>query len=201
MTAKFDRGLTEDEISKIDPLSCTSTPTAEEVGNGTAKGDRWALVDDLFGGAFEDLLRLPAEEIRFDSLYESVLLDSKSVQVVGAAHDSNGVEPFLAQSISNKQLSVPVGFLNFLVTGADSRLEMKRLVWWPTSLVEMSSTNRPGELEIRDSELLKPWQEYGTRIAMSVQVNWSEPFAYGDLTITERKLSQSVPKSSQDLEV
>lgn len=201
MTAKFDRGLTEDEISKIDPLSCTSTPTAEEVGHGTAKGDRWALVDDLFGGAFEDLLRLPAEEIRFDSLYESVLLDPKSVQVVGAAHDSNGVEPFLAQSISNKQLSVPVGFLNFLVTGADSRLEMKRLVWWPTSLVEMSSTNRPGELEIRDSELLKPWEEYGTRIAMSVQVNWSEPFAYGDLTITERKLSQSVPKSSQDLEV
>lgn len=188
--AGFDRGLTEDEVAKIDPLSCTSTPTAEEASSGVARGDRWMFVDELFDGAFEDVLRLPAEQIRFDALYESVLVDPKSIQVVGAKHDSNSAVPFLGQSISNKPLTVPLGFLKLLVTGGDSRLDMKRLVWWPASFVEMDAALRPTDSELRDSDLVKPWEEYGTRFAMSLQVNWSEPFAYEDLTVAKTKLSE-----------
>ena len=189
-TAGFDRGLTEDEFIKIDPFACTSTPTAEEACDGAAQGDRWVLVQELFGGTFEDLLQLPAVQIGFDELYKSVLEDPKSIQVVGANNDSNSAVLFLGQSISNKPLIVPVGFLNILVTGGDSRLDMKRLVWWPKSFVEINDELSPDDSELRVSDLVKPWEQYGTHFAMSLQVNWSEPFAYEDFTVAKTKSSE-----------
>ena len=67
---------------------------------------------------------------------------------------------------------------------------MKRLVWWPASFVEMNAELRPTEAELRDSDLVKPWDDFSTRFAMSLQVNWSEPFAYEDLTITKTILPE-----------
>lgn len=195
-TAAFDRGLTEEEISQIDPLSCTSTPTAEEAGDGLAHGDRWSFIEDLFEGSFEEVLRQPADQIRFDALYESVLVDPKSIEIVGAARVSLGAASFLSQSVSQGRLTVPVGFLNILVTGGDPRVDMKRLVWWPSSLVELSSDLRPDESEIRDSDLAKPWKEFGTRLAMSLQVSWSEPFAYEDFIAAQTARSVATPDSS-----
>ena len=186
--AGFDRGLTDDELIKIDPLACTSTPTAEEAGSGGAEGDRWLLVEELFSGAFEDLLRLPADQIRFDAVYETVLADPKSIQVVGANHVSTSAVPYLGQSISNKPLTVPSGLLNLLVTGGDPRLNMKRSIWWPTSFVELNVELEATESEIRESHLVKPWEEYGTRFAVSVQMNWSEPFSYEDFIASKTTL-------------
>ncbi len=195
-TAAFDRGLTEEENSQIDPLSCTSTPTAEEAGGGLAKGDRWSLVEELFAGSFEDVLRQPADQIRFDALYESVLVDPKSIHIVGAARESLGAASFLSQSVSRGRLTVPVGFLNLLVTGADPRVEMKRIVWWPSSLVELTNELRPEDSELRDSDLVKPWKEFGTRLAVSLQVSWSEPFAYEDFVAAQTARSVATPDSS-----
>ena len=178
--AAFDRGLTEDESVKIDPLSCTATPTAEEAGSGAARGDRWSLVSQLYGGVFEDVLRLPAEDIRFDTLYESVLLDNRSVVIDGAAHPSPDASRFLSQAISNGSLTVPVGFLNILYTGQDKRLNMQRMAWWPSSFIGQPTESRPDEAELRESALEKPWAEFGTRLALSVQVSWTEQFKYDD---------------------
>jgi hypothetical protein len=178
--AAFDRGLTEAELVKIDPLSCTATPTAEEAGSGAARGDRWAMVSQLYGGVFEDVLRLPAEDIRFDTLYESVLVDPKSVQIEGASHTSNDAAAYLSQALSKGGLTVPVGFLNILVTGRDQRLNMRRLTWWPSSFVAAPAEHQLEEGQLHDSPLDKPWVEYGTRLAVSMQVNWSEPFRYED---------------------
>ncbi|MDA0298032.1 MAG: hypothetical protein O3A54_05005, partial [Actinobacteria bacterium] len=122
--------------------------------------------------------------------YKSVLEDPKSIQVVGANNDSNSAVLFLGQSISNKPLIVPVGFLNILVTGGDSRLDMKRLVWWPKSFVEINDELSPDDSELRVSDLVKPWEQYGTHFAMSLQVNWSEPFAYEDFTVAKTKSSE-----------
>ena len=189
-SAGFDRGLTEDEYIKIDPFACTSTPTAEEARDGQARGDRWLLVQELFNGAFEDLLRSPADQIRFDELFVSVLADPKSIRVVGAHQAADSAVPFLGQSVSDKPLTVPLGFLNLLVTGGDSRLNMKRLVWWPVSFVGMNAELRPADAEFRESDLVKPWDDYGTRFAMSLQVNWSDPFAYENLTGTKTMLPE-----------
>ncbi len=196
--AGFDRGLTEDELIKIDPLACTSTPTAEEAGSGGAEGDRWLLVEELFSGAFEDLLRLPADQIRFDAVYETVLADPKSIQVVGANHVSTSAVPYLGQSISNKPLTVPLGLLNLLVTGGDSRLNMKRLVWWPSSFVELDAELQPTDSEFRESHLVKPWEEYGTRFAVSVQMNWSEPFGYEDFTASKTTLPELLTEVAEN---
>jgi len=190
-SAGFDRGLTEDELTGIDPLACTATPSAEEASTNQARGDRWSFVDDFFEGNFEDVLRLPAEQIRFDALYESVLVDPKSIEIVGARHGSDGAAPFLQQAVSQGELNVPIGFLNLLVTGSDPRLNMKRLVWWPRSLVELpnvliDNTNLT-ELNLRESELVKPWDEYGTRFAMSMQISWTEPFGYDDFLAARPK--------------
>jgi hypothetical protein len=188
-SAGFDRGLTQDELTSIDPFACTSTPTADEVNSNLAQGDRWAFVQDLFDGSFEEILRLPADQIRFDALYESVLVDPKSIHVIGSQNNSSGVAAFLKQAISDGGLAVPVGFLRLLVTGSDPRLIMKRLVWWPRSLVELpqelASDDELVESELRESDLMKPWEEYDTRFAMSVQVSWSEPFSYDDFLLTK----------------
>lgn len=200
--AGFDRGLTEEELTGIDPLACTATPSAEEASAGDARGDRWAFVEDLFAGNFEDILRLPAEQIRFDALYESVLTDPKSIQIVGAAHYSQGVAPFLEQAVSRGGLVVPTGFLNLLFTGSDKRLNMKRLVWWPSALVELpaglAADVQLVEAELRDSELIKPWDDYGTRFAMSIQVSWSEPFSYDDFLAAKTKHSD-LARETEDL--
>jgi hypothetical protein len=194
--AGFERGLTEGELTGIDPLACTATPSAEEAAAGEARGDRWALVRDLFVGNFEEILRAPADQIRFDSLYESVLEDPKSIQIAGAGHDSQGVSPFLEQAISRGGLTVPVGFLNLLVTGGDPRLNMRRLIWWPSSLVELppelAADVRLVESDIRDSQLVKPWKEFGTRFAMSIQVSWSEAFGYDDFVAAKRMTADSL---------
>lgn len=196
-SAGFDRGLTQDELTAIDPFACTSTPTADEVSSNSARGDRWAFVEDLFDGSFEEVLRLPAEQIRFDALYESVLVDPKSIRVVGSQNNSQGVASYLKQAVSNGSLAVPVGFLKLLVTGSDPRLNMKRLVWWPRSLVELpqelASDEKLVESDLRNSDLMKPWEEYGTRFAMSVQVSWSEPFNYDDFMVAK---TESLPPSS-----
>lgn len=193
--AGFDRGLTEDELTGINPLACTATPSAEEASAGVAKGDRWSFVQDLFDGNFEEVLRAPADQIRFDSLYESVLVDPKSIQIVGAAHNSHGVPGFLGQAVSRNYMTVPVGFLNLLVTGGDPRLNMRRLVWWPSSLVELpselSTGVKPVESDVRDSQLVKPWEQFGTRFAMSIQVSWSEAFGYDDLVAARHATADS----------
>jgi hypothetical protein len=66
---------------------------------------------------------------------------------------------------------------------------MRRLVWWPRSLVELPqefvSDDKLVESELRDSDLMKPWDEYGTRFAMSVQVSWSESFNYDDFLVAK----------------
>ena len=191
-SAGFDRGLIDSEMTKINPLACNSTPTAHEASSGEAQGDRWTLVGDLFSGAFEEVLRLPADQIRFDALYESVLTDPRSIEVVGAERETGGVLEYLNQSVSNNRLTVPVGFLKILVTGGDSRLEMDRLVWWPVSLVEPLSEVRPTDAELRESELIKPWPEFGTRFALSMQVSWSKPFLYEDFIASRKKLSEAV---------
>ena len=191
-SAGFDRGLIDSEMTKINPLACNSTPTAQEAGSGEAQGDRWTLVGDLYSGAFEEVLRLPADQIRFDALYESVLADPRSIEVVGAERETGGVLEYLNQSVSNNRLTVPVGFLNILVTGGDSRLEMDRLVWWPVSLVEPLSEVRPTDVELRESELIKPWPEFGTRFALSMQVSWSKPFLYEDFIASRKKLPEAV---------
>ena len=191
-SAGFDRGLIDSEMTKINPLACNSTPTAHEASSGEAQGDRWTLVGDLFSGAFEEVLRLPADQIRFDALYESVLADPRSIEVVGAERETGGVLEYLNQSVSNNRLTVPVGFLKILVTGGDSRLEMDRLVWWPVSLVEPLSEVRPTDAELRESELIKPWPEFGTRFALSMQVSWSKPFLYEDFIASKKKLSEAV---------
>ena len=196
-SAGFDRGLVESEMTKINPLACNSTPTAEEASSGEAKGDRWALAGDLYEGAFEDVLRLPADQIRFDALYESVLADPRSIEVVGAEHESGGVLEYLNQSVSNNRLTVPVGFLKILVTGGDSRLEMDRLVWWPVSLVEPKSDSRPTDEELRESELIKPWPEFGTRYALSMQVSWSKPFLYEDFIAARKKISETAVEAPE----
>ena len=191
-SAGFDRGLIDSEMTKINPLACNSTPTAHEASSGEAQGDRWTLVGDLFSGAFEEVLRLPADQIRFDALYESVLADPRSIEVVGAERETGGVLEYLNQSVSNNRLTVPVGFLKILVTGGDSRLEMDRLVWWPVSLVEPLSEVRPTDAELRESELIKPWPEFGTRFALSMQVSWSKPFLYEDFIASRKKLPEAV---------
>ena len=191
-SAGFDRGLVDSEMTKINPLACNSTPTAQEASSGEAQGDRWTLVGDLYSGAFEEVLRLPADQIRFDALYESVLTDPRSIEVVGAERETGGVLEYLNQSVSNNRLTVPVGFLKILVTGGDSRLEMDRLVWWPVSLVEPLSEVRPTDAELRESELIKPWPEFGTRFALSMQVSWSKPFLYEDFIASRKKLSEAV---------
>ena len=196
-SAGFDRGLVESEMTKINPLACNSTPTAEEASSGEAQGDRWALAGDLYAGAFEDVLRLPADQIRFDALYESVLADPRSIEVVGAEHESGGVLEYLNQSVSNNRLTVPVGFLKILVTGGDSRLEMDRLVWWPVSLVEPKSDSRPMDEELRESELIKPWPEFGTRYALSMQVSWSKPFLYEDFIAARKKISETAVEAPE----
>ena len=191
-SAGFDRGLVDSEMTKINPLACNSTPTAQEASSGEAQGDRWTLVGDLYSGAFEEVLRLPADQIRFDALYESVLADPRSIEVVGAERETGGVLEYLNQSVSNNRLTVPVGFLKILVTGGDSRLEMDRLVWWPVSLVEPLSEVRPTDVELRESELIKPWPEFGTRFALSMQVSWSKPFLYEDFIASRKKLPEAV---------
>ena len=191
-SAGFDRGLIDSEMTKINPLACNSTPTAQEASSGEAQGDRWTLVGDLYSGAFEEVLRLPADQIRFDALYESVLADPRSIEVVGAERETGGVLEYLNQSVSNNRLTVPVGFLKILVTGGDSRLEMDRLVWWPVSLVEPLSEVRPADVELRESELIKPWPEFGTRFALSMQVSWSKPFLYEDFIASRKKLPEAV---------
>ena len=191
-SAGFDRGLVDSEMTIINPLACNSTPTAQEASSGEAQGDRWTLVGDLYSGAFEEVLRLPADQIRFDALYESVLTDPRSIEVVGAERETGGVLEYLNQSVSNNRLTVPVGFLKILVTGGDSRLEMDRLVWWPVSLVEPLSEVRPTDAELRESELIKPWPEFGTRFALSMQVSWSKPFLYEDFIASRKKLSEAV---------
>ena len=191
-SAGFDRGLVDSEMTIINPLACNSTPTAQEASSGEAQGDRWTLVGDLYSGAFEEVLRLPADQIRFDALYESVLTDPRSIEVVGAERETGGVLEYLNQSVSNNRLTVPVGFLKILVTGGDSRLEMDRLVWWPVSLVEPLSEVRPTDVELRESELIKPWPEFGTRFALSMQVSWSKPFLYEDFIASRKKLSEAV---------
>ena len=191
-SAGFDRGLVDSEMTKINPLACNSTPTAQEASSGEAQGDRWTLVGDLYSGVFEEVLRLPADQIRFDALYESVLTDPRSIEVVGAERETGGVLEYLNQSVSNNRLTVPVGFLKILVTGGDSRLEMDRLVWWPVSLVEPLSEVRPTDVELRESELIKPWPEFGTRFALSMQVSWSKPFLYEDFIASRKKLSEAV---------
>ena len=191
-SAGFDRGLVDSEMTRINPLACNSTPTAQEASSGEAQGDRWTLVGDLYSGAFEEVLRLPADQIRFDALYESVLTDPRSIEVVGAERETGGVLEYLNQSVSNNRLTVPVGFLKILVTGGDSRLEMDRLVWWPVSLVEPLSEVRPTDAELRESELIKPWPEFGTRFALSMQVSWSKPFLYEDFIASRKKLSEAV---------
>jgi hypothetical protein len=196
-SAGFDRGLVDSEMTKINPLACNSTPTAQEASSGEAQGDRWTLVGDLFSGAFEEVLRLPADQIRFDALYESVLADPRSIEVVGAERETGGVLEYLNQSVSNNRLTVPVGFLKILVTGGDSRLEMDRLVWWPVSLVEPLSGVRPTDAELRESELIKPWPEFGTRFALSMQVSWSKPFLYEDFIASRKKLPEAVVVSSE----
>ena len=196
-SAGFDRGLVDSEMTKINPLACNSTPTAQEASSGEAQGDRWTLVGDLFSGAFEEVLRLPADQIRFDALYESVLADPRSIEVVGAERETGGVLEYLNQSVSNNRLTVPVGFLKILVTGGDSRLEMDRLVWWPVSLVEPLSGVRPTDAELRESELIKPWPEFGTRFALSMQVSWSKPFLYEDFIASRKKLPEAGVVSSE----
>ena len=191
-SAGFDRGLVDSEMTRINPLACNSTPTAQEASSGEAQGDRWTLVGDLYSGVFEEVLRLPADQIRFDALYESVLTDPRSIEVVGAERETGGVLEYLNQSVSNNRLTVPVGFLKILVTGGDSRLEMDRLVWWPVSLVEPLSEVRPTDAELRESELIKPWPEFGTRFALSMQVSWSKPFLYEDFIASRKKLSEAV---------
>jgi hypothetical protein len=198
--AGFDRGLVDSEMTKINPLACNSTPTAIEAISGEAQGDRWTLVGELFSGAYEEVLRLPADQIRFDALYESVLADPRSIEVVGAEHESGGVLEYLSQSVSKDRLTVPVGFLNILVTGGDSRLDMDRLVWWPVSLVEPVLDARPADTEIRESELIRPWPEFGTRFALSMQVSWSKPFLYEDFISAKKKISETAveaPETSQ----
>ena len=199
-SAGFDRGLVDSEMTKINPLACNSTPTALEASSGEAQGDRWTLVGELFSGAYEEVLRLPADQIRFDALYESVLADPRSIEVVGAEHESGGVLEYLSQSVSKDRLTVPVGFLKILVTGGDSRLDMDRLVWWPVSLVEPMLDTRPADSEIRESELIRPWPEFGTRFALSMQVSWSKPFLYEDFIAARKKISDTAvetPEKSQ----
>jgi hypothetical protein len=67
------------------------------------------------------------------------------------------------------------------------------LTWWPSSFIGLPTESRPDEAELRESALEKPWAEFGTRLALSVQVSWSEQFKYEDYKNANHVTTSKVP--------
>jgi hypothetical protein len=179
----FDRGLTEDDGSRVEPESCPVVPMWGEILDNEVPGKRWVFMQSVFAGKYDESLLVRSGDVKLEEAYRTILSDVSSHKI----GDQSNIDAasFLGRLIpANGSKMLDGGLVGTVFAGNDPRQRMVTHVWWPVELLAFESSDVKASAlgSVRPSEVLSSDRVSSTVRLFGACVSVSEMFSIDEIS-------------------
>lgn len=164
-----------DRRPEIDP----AVNTVDRARSGMASGDRWDFARSVFEGEYDQELGQVPEQLDLEEVYQSVLDNPGSYELVGSQLQGASAREFLEQVLPAPRVDLATGLTKRVFTGSDDSRKMTSEVWWPQDILGEPSLISDHVIVNQSSSQLSSFFA-GAVMLVGIRVDFSEPFAYFD---------------------
>jgi hypothetical protein len=164
-----------DRRPEIDP----AVNTVDRARSGMATGDRWDFARSVYEGEYDQELGQVPEQLDLEEVYQSVLDNPGSYELVGSQLEGASAREFLEQVLPAPRVDLATGLTKRVFTGSDDSRKMTSEVWWPQDILGEPSLISDHVTVNQSSSQLSSFFA-GAVMLVGIRVDFSEPFSYFD---------------------
>jgi hypothetical protein len=177
--AAFRSGNRIEDLIDRRPEMDPAVNTVERAKSGLASGDRWDFARSVFDGVYDQELGQVPEQLDLEEVYQSVLDNPGSYELVGSQLEGASAREFLEQVLPAPRVDLATGLTKRVFTGSDDSRKMTSEVWWPHDILGEPNVNSDEVVVNQSSSLLSSFFA-GAVLLVGIRIDFSEPFAYFD---------------------
>jgi hypothetical protein len=177
--AAFRSGNRIEDLIDRRPEMDPAVNTVERAKSGLASGDRWDFARSVFDGDYDQELGQVPEQLDLEEVYQSVLDNPSSYELVGSQLEGASAREFLEQVLPAPRVDLATGLTKRVFTGSDESRRMTSEVWWPHDILGEPNVNSDEVVVNQSSSLLSSFFA-GAVLLVGIRIDFSEPFAYFD---------------------
>ena len=177
--AAFRSGNRIEDLIDRRPEMDPAVNTVERAKSGLASGDRWDFARSVFEGDYDQELGQVPEQLDLEEVYQSVLDNPSSYELVGSQLEGASAREFLEQVLPAPRVDLATGLTKRVFTGSDESRRMTSEVWWPHDILGEPNVNSDEVVVNQSSSLLSSFFA-GAVLLVGIRIDFSEPFAYFD---------------------
>ena len=189
--AAFRSGNRLEDLIDRRPEMDPAVNTVERAKSGLASGDRWDFARSVFNGDYDKELGQVPEQLDLEEVYQSVLDNPGSYELVGSQLEGASAREFLEQVLPAPRVDLPTGLTKRVFTGSDNSRRMTSEVWWPHDILGEPNVNSDEVVVNQSSSLLSSFFA-GAVVLVGIRIDFSEPFAYFDCEGSLEAKSKSI---------
>jgi len=192
--AAFRSGNRIEDLIDRRPEMDPAVNTVERAKSGLASGDRWDFARSVFEGDYDQELGQVPEQLDLEEVYQSVLDNSSSYELVGSQLEGASAREFLEQVLPAPRVDLATGLTKRVFTGSDNSRRMTSEVWWPQDILGEPNVNSDEVVVNQSSSLLSSFFS-GAVLLVGIRIDFSEPFAYFDCEGAKETETKSIQTS------
>ena len=177
--AAFRSGNRIEDLIDRRPEMDPAVNTVDRAKSGLASGDRWDFARSVFEGDYDQELGQVPEQLDLEEVYQSVLDNPSSYELVGSQLEGASAREFLEQVLPAPRVDLATGLTKRVFTGSDESRRMTSEVWWPHDILGEPNVNSDEVVVNQSSSLLSSFFA-GAVLLVGIRIDFSEPFAYFD---------------------
>jgi len=189
--AAFRSGNRLEDLIDRRPEMDPAVNTVERAKSGLASGDRWDFARSVFNGDYDQELGQVPEQLDLEEVYQSVLDNPGSYELVGSQLEGASAREFLEQVLPAPRVDLATGLTKRVFTGSDDSRKMTSEVWWPHDILGEPNVNSDEVVVNQSSSLLSSFFA-GAVVLVGIRIDFSEPFAYFDCEGSLEAKSKSI---------
>jgi hypothetical protein len=189
--AAFRSGNRLEDLIDRRPEMDPAVNTVERAKSGLASGDRWDFARSVFNGDYDKELGQVPEQLDLEEVYQSVLDNPGSYELVGSQLEGASAREFLEQVLPAPRVDLPTGLTKRVFTGSDDSRRMTSELWWPHDILGEPNVNSDEVVVNQSSSLLSSFFA-GAVVLVGIRIDFSEPFAYFDCEGSLEAKSKSI---------
>ena len=177
--AAFRSGNRIEDLIDRRPEMDPAVNTVDRAKSGMANGDRWDFARSVYEGEYDQELGQVPEQLDLEEVYQSVLDNPGSYELVGSQLEGASARQFLEQVLPAPRVDLATGLTKRVFTGSDDSRKMTSEVWWPQDILGEPNVNSEQVVVNQSSSQLSSFFA-GAVMLVGIRVDLSEPFAYFD---------------------
>jgi|GEM_PF-6898177 len=192
--AAFRSGNRIEDLIDRRPEMDPAVNTVDRAKSGMATGDRWDFARSVFDGEYDQELGQVPEQLDLEEVYQSVLDNPGSYELVGSQLEGASARQFLEQVLPAPRVDLATGLTKRVFTGSDDSRKMTSEVWWPQDILGEPNLNSEQVVVNQSSSQLSSFFA-GAVMLVGIRVDFSEPFAYFDCEGAKEAEKKAFPTS------